>query len=169
MAVTVPAYKPTMKQLLWFRCYTDENNKTTFANGVQSSLVAYDTTDYNTANQLALDNKRLMAAMLTEWLDEVGLSDTTLKLKVKELMSAKETKFFANLGRVGDSREVEALEIQRRATDMAIKIKGMYAADKLDVSGLEGLAGRLTRAGQRTGDSEAVEDDEPLEDNDLFS
>ena len=64
--------------------------------------------------------------------------------------------------------DMEDKGIQRQSTDMAIKIKGMYAADKLDVSGLEGLAGRLTRAGQRAGDAEPVEDTEATEDDELF-
>ena len=59
-----------------------------------------------------------------------------------------------------------AKETQRRSTDMAIKIRGMYAADKLEIFGLEGLAGRLDRADKRTG---AAEPSEGVEDDDLYS
>jgi hypothetical protein len=49
--------------------------------------------------------------------------------------------------------DTEAQETQRRTLDMALKVKGMYAADEIKVTGLEGLAERLTRANERAGKS----------------
>lgn len=203
MGAATALQEPTAKQKLWFRHYTDESNKTTFLNGVQSALLSYNTTDYETANQIAVDTKKALAPHITKWLDEVALSEDALKTKVKSLMNAGETKFVKVKGAVmqedllpgqrivctsgvvkeeknddGEVTEVfgagdtliaidmDAKETQRRSTDMAIKIRGMYAADKLEIFGLEGLAGRLDRANKRTDPDASPKE---VEDDDLFS
>lgn len=45
--------------------------------------------------------------------------------------------------------EVQDKGIQRAGRDMGLRVKGMYAADKVDVTGLEGLSERLTKARAR--------------------
>lgn len=159
MGAATAAYKPTAKQLLWFRYYTDETNKELFLNGVQCALKVYDTESYDTANQIAVDNKRNLTPLIVKWLDDGDLSEAALKLKLKSLMSAKETKFFAKDGEVIEEKEVEALGVQRLTLDMALKVRGMYAADQLHITGLDGLAGRLDRAGKRANPPEDDSDD----------
>lgn len=55
----------------------------------------------------------------------------------------------------------KANETQRRSLDMALKVRGMYSAEKLDITGLEGLVDRMAKANQRTGGESLPEDDEP--------
>ncbi len=50
-------------------------------------------------------------------------------------MEAKETKFFAHQGKVVETEEVEALGIQRQYTEMAVKVKGIFAPEKKEHSG----------------------------------
>lgn len=193
--------EPTPKQKLWYMHYINDSNRTTFLNGTQSALASYDTTDSNTANQIALDNKKFFKKVLDKWFDEEMFSEQALKDKVRSLMSAGETKFMKVKGAVKkedlkpgqrivctsgstlkgedeEGKEIEtfvaeetliaidrdAKEIQRRSTDMALKIKGSYAADKLEVMGLEGLGERLAGAKKRA----AGEGGEDVND-DLFS
>jgi hypothetical protein len=68
------------------------------------------------------------------------LSDNTLKIKLLKLLEAKETKFFQYQGEVTDQREVEASEIQLKTLDMILKIKGMYASKKRELTGKGGKA-----------------------------
>lgn len=191
----------TDKQKLWFHCYTDETNSLTFLNGTQSALVAYNTDSDNSARQIGHENLRKLAPHIDSWMEEYGFSERALKRKVKQLMSAKETKFHKLKGAVsqdelepgqrvvctsgrvhwdedengeetmkygeGDTLiaiDVENKELQRRTTDMAIKMKGLYAADKLELSGLEKLGERLTKANARV----AGESAESTEGDDLF-
>ena len=58
---------------------------------------------------------------------------------------------------------MDAKETQRRSLDMALKVVGKYAADKVEISGLGSLADKLTKANDRVGregqESENFEDD----------
>ena len=72
-------------------------------------------------------------------LDE-QISDSTLSKKIDSLLHAKETKFFAERGKVIDQREVEALSIQADMAKHVTKLKG-YLVDKseigLDITAVE--------------------------------
>ena len=81
---------------------------------------------------------------INQWFDAAGLSENALKIKLLSLLNAKETKFFSapikdKNGVVTDifvkEVDVEAIEIQRKTLDMAIKVRGMYAAKKYDHTG----------------------------------
>ncbi len=48
--------------------------------------------------------------------------------------------------------EVDNLELQLRSLDMAIKLRGMYAAEKVKVTGLSDLEERMTAANKRVKD-----------------
>ncbi len=50
--------------------------------------------------------------------------------------------------------ETEARELQRRSLDMAFKLKGLYAPDEINITGLEKLAERMARANQRVKEEE---------------
>ena len=115
------------KLSLWFKHYTDETNPDTFMNGTGSSKAA----KYRCKTELAFavigsQNLRKLKDKISKWLDEVGLSENRLKLKLNSLMEAKETKFFQKDGMITDQVDVEAIETQRRTLDMAFKIKGLY-------------------------------------------
>lgn len=203
MVATAALQEPTDKQKLWLRYYTDESNSLTFLNGVQSALAAYNTTDYNTANQIAMDVKKAIGPYIDKWFDEEMFSEKALKNKVKQLMTSKDTKFIKVKGAVskeelkpgqrivctsgvvttekddnGDVVDVfgtgetliaidtAAKETQRRSADMAIKIKGMYAAEKLDVTGVDELAARLASGRKRIDGEDTAEGGD---DDDLFS
>ena len=126
----------TDRQKLWFEAFTDENNPSTFMNKTESARVAgYSDASYNGLTSAGYGVFKALKPHLSQWFDEVGLSEEELKSRLRVLLTAKETKFFTHLGEVVSTKEVEALEIQRKAIDMAIKVRGMYAADKLDLTG----------------------------------
>ncbi len=67
-------------------------------------------------------------------MEEAGLSDKFLAEKVKALFDAKQVLYFQKDGIVTDSREVEALETQRKTLELAAKLKGHHEQSQLDVN-----------------------------------
>jgi hypothetical protein len=123
--------KPSRKQL-WLSHFLDHSNKSTFLKKSGAAIAA----GYSSPSSSGSANYKYFKDKIAEWLDEVGLSETTLKIKLATLLDAKETKFFAHQGVVVDEREVEALGLQLKALDMAFKVKGSYAPEKHEYSNM---------------------------------
>ena len=93
--------------------------------------------------------------MINKWLHDCGYDETTLKEKVVLAMEARETVFQKVRGKVvegglaersriiattedGDTLlaiDVPALQIQVKALEMALKVKGLYTGEKHQQSG----------------------------------
>jgi phage terminase small subunit len=129
----------------WLRAYLDESCSTTFLNKTESARRAgYKCKTEDCLRHLGCRNFIKVSDRINQWFDEAGLSENALKIKLLSLLNAKETKFFSvpikdKNGVVTDifvkEVDVEALETQRRALDMALKVRGMYAAKKYDHTG----------------------------------
>jgi len=129
----------------WFKHYTNEACSTTFLNKVESARRAgYKCKSEESLRKLGCKNFTKVADKLEKWFDEVGLSENALRKKLLSLIGAKETKFFSTPQKDADGktvdimiveREVEAIETQRRTLDMAIKVRGMYAAERHEHAG----------------------------------
>ncbi|RJX19017.1 MAG: hypothetical protein C4575_09585 [Desulforudis sp.] len=127
--------KPT-KQNAWLKHFLNEGCSTTFLNATESAKRAgYLASSDESFRSIGYQNFTKLADKINTWLDEHGLSESALKIKLVSLLNARETKFFAHEGRVVDEREVEAIEVQRRTLDLAFKLKGSYAPEKHDHSG----------------------------------
>lgn len=141
------AKKATRKKLTdvsklnaWFKHFINESCRETFLNKVESARRAgYKSKSEEGLRHMGCENFAKLSDKLEKWFDEVGLSENALKKKLLSLVEAKETKFFstpekdengATTGIMIVEREVEAIETQRRTLDMAIKVRGMYAAEK---------------------------------------
>lgn len=123
--------KRITKRQIWLAHYLNNDNPSTFLNGGASVRAAgYKCNNPDNEYNVASQNYRLLQKKIELWLDEKGLSEGKLKEKLLYLLNAKETKFFQAEGKVTDTREVEALEVQRRALDMALKVKGLYAPER---------------------------------------
>jgi hypothetical protein len=156
------------KLLLWLKAYLNEADRTTFLNATASARKAgYRAGSENSFAVIGYQNFIKLQSRVDSWLDEVGLSETYIKRKVKSLAEARQTSIYKIKGKVdqkdlppnitilaeaglpkwagkGDDAEMfndgdtlvavemEALETQRRTIEMAIKIKGMNAPDKVD-------------------------------------
>ena len=126
-----PARKLTTKQRAWLKAYFETFNATEAAR-----RAGYRCREDDYFTSVGGQNLVKLRDEIEKWLDENGLSDTSLKLKLVSLMNAKETRFFAFEGKITDERKVEAVETQRRTLDMALKVKGLYAPEKHNVEGL---------------------------------
>jgi hypothetical protein len=141
MTITKSKKERVSKLNAWLRAYLDENNPVTFLNKFTSAKAAkYKCKDDDSFAQIGCRNFKKVNDKIEKWFDEVGLSENALKNKLLSLMEAKETKFFAHEGTVTDQRDVDALGIQAKILDMAIKVRGMYAAEKYDHTGTIQLA-----------------------------
>jgi hypothetical protein len=136
--VTEKAIRPN-KLSLWFRAFIDETNPATFMNQTGAAKAAgYRCTTDESFRAIGYQNFTKLHNRIELWLDEMGLSDTRLMLKLIELLEAKETKYFQKDGVVTDQRDVEALEVQRRTLDMIFRMKGMYAPERHEHNGKGG-------------------------------
>lgn len=134
----------------WLRAYLDESCSTTFLNKTGSARRAgYKCKTEDCLRHLGCRNFIKVSDRINQWFDAAGLSENALKIKLLSLLNAKETKFFSSPikdknGVVTDifvkEIDVEAIETQRKTLDMAIKVRGMYAAEKYDHTGTIQLA-----------------------------
>jgi hypothetical protein len=168
------------KQRLWLRAYLDETNPDTYLNATGSAMAAkYKAKTYQSFGSIGSENFKKLERRVSEWLENEGLSDNKLKLKMLSLMDAKQIYFQKIKGAVDlaslppgaavvaqsmsvspvDDGEtviaipVESLETQRRTLDMAIKVKGLYAKDNEQSRPLVMLGERMARANERVSET----------------
>ena len=65
-----------------------------------------------------------VAEKFSQLLDQAGLSDSRLSVKIRDLTEAKDKRFFAHNGVVLSERTVPAHEVQRKTVEMVCKMKG---------------------------------------------
>ena len=134
--------KRVSKLNLWLKHFINESCSTTFLNKTESARRAgYNCRTKNADNcfkTIGCQNFTKLNDKIGKWLDENGLSENALKLKLLSLMEAKEVRFFSNFGIVTDEREVDAIETQRKTLDMALKVQGMNAPTKHELTGKDG-------------------------------
>ena len=68
-----------------------------------------------------------LGPIIKQRLDDAGLTETALKFKLLQKLEAKETKFFQHEGKVVETREVEAHDVQLKALEFAMKARGMLS------------------------------------------
>ena len=86
-------------------------------------------------------------------MEKAGISDDFLAEKIKSLLNAREVKHFAKDGIVTDTRIVDALETQRKTTELATKLKGhLKDRSEIDVNiGLMAMVVAAVKTDQGTG------------------
>ena len=123
------------KRPIWLKHYLDCNNPGTFLNATASAKAAgYKCKNENSFGVTGADNVRYFKSLIEKWLDEEGLSEAKLKEKLFQLLHAKETRIFSYEGKITDRVEVQALGIQRQTLDMAMKVRGMYKENNMQVA-----------------------------------
>ena len=108
----IPLKKLTGKQALFLKYLLDESNPDTFMNATGSAKAAkYNCSTENSYSLIGYENIRKLKHYIANWLDEYGLSEERLKLKMLELL------------------EVDNLSVQRATLEMAMKCQGMFEKD----------------------------------------
>jgi hypothetical protein len=122
----------SVRERLWLQNFLDRANPDTFFN-IRASALRAGWSEKGAASA-GYRLKKKFQHKINLWLNEDGLSDESLDAKLIALLDAKKTKFFAHKGVVLDERNIQALDIQIKALDMAYKLKGRYAAKKHEVT-----------------------------------
>ncbi|MHC4302390.1 MAG: hypothetical protein ACYS7Y_34460 [Planctomycetota bacterium] len=147
-------------QSLFLRAFLDAGNIETFMRPYCAAVAAGVRQDHAGYLMQALEPR-------IQWfLHEIGLSESALKSKVVELMNARETKVVPMKGFVEEwetqpntkilarstqkdkdgveqhttimGLDMEAKELQRRALDMALKLRELYPAERREITGKGG-------------------------------
>ncbi len=114
----------SLKQRRWLDAYLSTGNATEAARRAK-----YKAKDDRSFGVIGIENLRKLKIHVQSYLDEIGLSDEAIKLKIVQGLSAKETKYWAYEGKVTDEREVEALSIQAKYCEMGAKIRGLLDSE----------------------------------------
>ena len=123
------------KRDAWLKAFLDEGNPKTFLNRTESAVAAgYNASSRQSFHCIGSENYRILKTQIEGWLDQVGLSEIAICLKIIKLMNAKKIKFITHQGVILDQVEVEALGIQLQAVKLAAQVKGMIK-DRREVSG----------------------------------
>jgi len=125
--------KLTLKQRAWLKAYFETFNATEAAR-----RAGYKCRNEEHLRNIGAQNYTKLCREIEKWIDEHGFSDAHLKQKILEGMKAMETKFFAHEGHVVETKEVIPWEVRRKYLDMAIKVKGLYAPEKRELTGKGG-------------------------------
>ena len=111
-AENIPLKKLTGKQALFLRHLLDDSNPDTFMNATGSAKAAkYNCSTENSYSLIGYENIRKLKPYISQWLEEVGLSEERLKLKIVELL------------------EVDNYPVQRATLEMAMRAKGMFSKE----------------------------------------
>lgn len=130
------ARRKISKLQVWLACYLDRSNPETFLNGTASAKEAsYKCTSDAAFRAVGCNNIKKCAPQIKQWIEEQGLTDEALKIKLMSLLDAKETKFFQHEGKVTDQRDVDALGIQIKAVELGMRVNGLFAPEKHQHSG----------------------------------
>ena len=137
-------------EIVWFKHYTDPDSPGFLSPTRATKLTYPNMRSYETIRTHGRDLRRKLQKKIAEWMEEEGLTEEKIKGKVIGLMDAKELKFFSHYdddsGRfIIEEREVDALAIQTKATELAIKVKGLASPDHLVVETLEDRLEKLAQ------------------------
>ncbi|WP_027178779.1 hypothetical protein [Maridesulfovibrio bastinii] len=117
----------------WLAHFLDAGASTFMRKAASARAAGYKCKDEN-FRKIGWENYKDYEPQIAEWLDENGLSESALKLKLASLLDAKEVKVFQYEGRVIKSEEFNSLGIQLKALEMALKVKGMFAPEKREIT-----------------------------------
>jgi hypothetical protein len=128
--------KPPRKKDVWLKHYLDETSPA-FLSPTEAARLTFPASSYK-ENSLRAIGSKLKAEWEPEikrWMDEEGLSEERLKKKIIQLLEAKETKFFQHEGVVTDQRDVDALGVQLKATELGCRVMGHFQPQEHRVKG----------------------------------
>lgn len=125
----------TLKQKRWLKCYTDVNCAETFGNATAAAKAAnYRARTLESFQAIGCENLRKLMPYLERWYEEAGLSDAHLMRYLTEGLQATETKFFSHDGVVTETRALPNWRARREFLDIALRVKGLYQAEKKELS-----------------------------------
>jgi hypothetical protein len=146
---------PARLGLVWLKAFLNEGSPTFLNAAASARRAGYRGRNAHCFEEMGHKNRIKYGPMIARWLDDHGYSETDLKIKVLQLMEAKETVFQRMRGTVDQGTlpeghkvaaitdedtlleiDVAALGIQIKALELALRVKGLFAADRIKHSGV---------------------------------
>ena len=121
--------KLTGKQQAWLAAYLDPDGEP-FNATAAAKRAGYKAKSYTAFTVIGHDNLVSLRQHIDRYFDDNRLSEDRVRAKIAGLMDAKETKVFNHGGVLVYSAELEALGIQLKAAELAVRMKGMLAPEK---------------------------------------
>jgi len=115
----------THKRRAFLSLYLDMDQKDYFFNALATVKRVFNPSTDGAARSMSWEYVEILKPWIEQYLNDLYFTDEYIKSKVVTLMNARETKFFAYQGEVQETREVDALDIQFKAVNLAADIKGM--------------------------------------------
>lgn len=121
---------------MWLNFYLNSENPDTFFNASASAKASgYRAKTDDSFRSIGHKNYKRLQDQIEKWIDEEGLSEIKLKLLLIEGLQALETKFFAFQGEVVEEKEVIPWHVREKYLELALKVKGMFAPEKKELTG----------------------------------
>lgn len=137
---------PTTRQRAWLAAYLDPTGPAFLSKTEAARLAGYRCKTDAGMRRIGFDTYRRLQPVIDEWLAEAGLGEVELKCKLLELLEARKPVYFQHKGQVTECREIPDLDVQLAALGLALKVKGMFAAERIDHTIHEAFGERLKKA-----------------------
>jgi hypothetical protein len=130
--------KLSLKEKAWLSFFLDVSNPETYLRGAECVRRAgYKcNTPRSVASKASLIKRKCMPS-IDKWMDENGMSEAQLKIKLMQGLDAFETKFFAYQGEVVTKEEVIPWGVRHDFLKLAMTAKGMLT-NKHELTGKNG-------------------------------
>jgi len=137
------AKKSVSKLNLWIEHFLDKGNVETYFNATASAKAAkYKGKDDNSFACIGYQNYRKLQNKIQEHINDEGLSEDVVRLKLHEGINARETKFFAYQGIVCQTIDIINWTERRKYLELLMKYKGDLT-EKVEVKHTHGLSPEL--------------------------
>ncbi len=99
-------FNKTAKFNLWFRYFSDKNNKECFGNATKSALKAYDTKNYASAGVIGHENLKKLKMLKLIWLDLEGYGfGERMKISLAKALKGSYSDWDKFMIQIGDFQE----------------------------------------------------------------
>ncbi len=138
MGKTLQKAPKISKRDLWLKAYLDSSNSLTFLNKTESARAAgYKTSNEDHPRQIGCQNSTILTDKISKWLDETGLSENALKMKLVSLMEAKETKFQTMKGELDPDKRAAGVSVLSVASQEKYNNAGVPYTETDTLIGIE--------------------------------
>jgi len=119
----------TLKQRKWLEVYLDTGSAT------EAAMQAYNCKDRASAGVVGCNTLKSIKGATRALMEKCGITDKVLYEKLAEGLDANRTVFAQFEGAFTDERDCVDFPTRQRYLDTAAKLTGMYAPEKVEVTG----------------------------------
>lgn len=112
----------SIQERKWLAAYLDEDNPDAFFNVPGAAKAAgFQSKNKHGLTKVGQRCLRKLRPHIKRWLDDVGLSEEKIRMKIMQGLDCRETRFFSHLGNVTDERDVIPWAIRAKFYELAAR------------------------------------------------